>query len=527
MRNATRRITIPLMDIIRFLFKDRTELAVFLTAFLIEIAFGLYLVQRWGYTFSCGDDISHVYKARIVVDNGPNSGLGNLGVVWLPLFQILLVPLVLIDPLYTTGFAGTIVNALVTGGTCVILFRMLESRYLKGMTVFLFLCNVFTLIYGSVPMNVQLTVFFMVLGAYYFKRYWKKDSMTEFLNCSLALIFATLTRYEAWGATLLVVFLFALRELRNRRSYRLAYAHLPLWGIFAWLFWNMALFRYPLAFLSHPLHAPAVGGAGGWMMPYAWSLELTTVNVINEMSIISGLLWIVSAPLLLMLLMKRSLKFIIGSILLIPIFLHGWLCYINVSVGLTRFFYLGYVGLVLTPLLALDGHNLPRTKSVINGLLVCALFFACLTQVEIITVGTLSSYHSTFSSVNFPDVNERKSETLLIKKVIGNGSAVLCPFNSLVSGELSVYTSMSPSIFYDGYDCEQAMAKPWTKYGFVIFMKKISDYELTACNDYIKSVYGVYYYEYSFYRDPTWREKFLTHYLLVLETSRFLVFRRI
>ena len=527
MRNPARRISTPLMNIIRFLFKDKTELAVFLTAFLIEIFFGLYLVQRWGYTFSCGDDISHVYKARVVVDNGPNSGLGNLGAVWLPLFQILLMPFVLIDPLYTTGFAGTIVNALATGGICLTLFKILENRHLKAVAVSLFVCNAFTLIYGSVPMNVQSTVFFIVVGAYYFKRYWEKDSVEEFMACSSALIFATLTRYEAWGIALVVVFFFTLRELRNRRSYRLAYAQLPLWGIFAWLFWNMALFRDPLFFLNSPFHAPAFGSAGFWIMPYAWSLELTTLSMINEVSVISGLLWTVSALSFLMLLIKKDLKCIIGLILLTPIFEHWWLCYTNISVGLTRFFYFGYVGLILTPLLALDDHRLPRVKQVIIGLLICSLCFSYFMQVDMVTVGKLRSFHGLYSSVDFLYVNERESETLLIRKVIGEGSAILCPFNSLASMELSVFTGVSPSIFYDGYDCEQAMVKPWIKYDFVILMKEISDYESTAYNNYFKSVYGIQYYEYLYHRNSVWRAKFLTHYVLVLETSRFLVFGRI
>jgi len=533
------------------LFKDKTEAAVFLSAFLLEIVFGLYLVQRWGYTFSSSDDITHIYKARVVVDNGSNSGLSLLGAVWLPLFQILLIPLVLIDSLYTTGFAGTIINALATGGICVTLFKMLESKYLKVAATLLFLGNIFTLIYGSVPMNVQLTVLFMVLGTHYFKRYWEKDHMTEFLKCSLALFLATLTRYEGWGATLLVIFLFVLRELKNRRYHRLAYAHIPAWGIFAWLFWNMALFRDPLSFLSHPLHVTTIG----WVMPHAWSLELTTVNVINAISVISGPIWVVSALLLPILLMKRNSKFITSLILLTPIFSHWLLSYINVSLGCIRFFYLGYIGLVLTPLLALDSllceQNTPhydftrknthkerqvrvayiikkaRIKPIMIGLLACSLFYAGLTQVDIITVGTLRSYPFKFSSVDFLYADKVKSEALLIKEVIGSGSAVLCPFTSTGSAKLSVFTGTSPSIFYDGYDSEQAMANPWIKYDFVIVTKNISDYDLTAFNNYFKSVYDIRYYEYLYYKDATWREKFLTYYMVVLETSHYLLFRRI
>ena len=530
-----------MFKILAKLFKDKTEVAIFLSAFLLEIVFGLYLIQRWGYTFSSGDDISQVYKARVIMDNGSNSGLGALGAVWLPVFQILLMPLVLMDSLYTTGFAGTIINALATAGICVILFRMLESTYLKVVGILLFLCNVFTLVYGSVPMNVQLTLLFIVLGAYYFKHYWEKDEITEFLKCSLVLILASLTRYEGWAATLLVMFLFVLKELKGRHYYRLAYTHIPAWGIFAGVFWNMALFRDPLSFLSHPLHATAKG----WVLPYAWSLELTTINVINAISVISGPLWIIpvlSLPILLM--KKRDSKFITSLILLTPIFSHWLLIYTNVSVGSIRFFYLGYVGLVLTPLLALDSireQNTPRCdfrrknpykerqarvahiikkariKPIILTLLACSLFYAYLTQIEVITLGTLGSYSFKFSSVDFQYANVVKGAVLPIKKVIGSGSAVLCPFDSVVSSELSV-TGLSPSILFDGYDIEQAMANPWTKYDFVIIRKNVSDDELIASNNYFKSLYGINYYEYSYYNNAKWKEQFLTHYTVVLES---------
>ena len=522
------------------LFKDKNELAIFLVGFLVEIGFGFYLVQRWGYTFPSGDDISHIYKARVVIDNGANSGFGALGVVWLPIFQILLMPLVLIDTLYTTGFAGTIINALATGGICVILFRMLENTYLKMVGVLLFLCNIFTLIYGSVPMNVQLTVLFMILGAYFFKHYWEKHDIVEFLKCSLVLTLASLTRYEGWVATFLVMFLFVLRELKNKRYHRLAYAHFPAWGIFAWLFWNMALFRDPLSFLSHPLHATAQD----WMLPYSWSLELTTINVINAISVIFGPLWIISA-LSLLILMKRDSKFITSLILLTPILSHWLLIYTNISLGSIRFFYLGYVGMVLTPLLALDSFYKQNTnkrrarltciiikvKPIVIGLLLCSMhaciFFAFITQVDIIIVGKSESYSFTFTSIDFIRVDELKSEILRIKKEIGSGGTILCPFDSVLSSRLSVFTGMSPSIFYDGYACEQAMITPWIKYDFAIFNKRISEDDLVARNNYFKSVYGIPYCEYLYYKNSSWKENFLSHYVVVSETSHYLVFRRI
>ena len=529
------------------LFKNKTEIAIFLSAFLIEIGFGLYLVHRWGFTFSCFDDVLHIYKARVVVDNGSQSGLANLGVVWLPLFQILLMPLVLIDPLYTTGFAGTIVNALATGGICVTLYKMFRDRGTKLVAMILFLSNGFTIIYGSAPMNEQLVFLFLVLGAYYFKRYWEKDDVAEFIKCSLVLILGTLTRYEVWPATFLAVLFFIVREQKNGKSYRLAYAHLPLWGIFAWLFWNLAIFRDPLMFINHPMGTRSQTFA--MPLSYAGSFGLTILQTITELGNISGFLWLVSTLSLLMLLFLRRTSKIVSSLFLMsPIGMHIIFAYAHLSPMLTRYFYMGYIGLIVTPLFLFEEchgkgnkrwvHFYKRGVKIAKVIFVVALFSSlALTypfQINIIQTGIHPGVLNTpwaRDDIAIAHVEGAGEEVLEIKNVLSQ-SSILVPCTSEVSAQLSIFAGISPSVIFDPYDdpiYAQTMESPWEHYQYVIIKKTNEGYDaiVASWNDYYKSLHGTRYYEYLYYNDPEWRTLFLDHYGFVLETSRFLVFKRV
>ena len=516
MRNATLRI-------MRFLFKDKIELVIFLLAFLIEMAFGFYLLYRWGHTFACGDAVSHLYIPRTVVDNGPYSAFANLGTVWLPIFHLLVMPLVLINSLYTTGLAGTIVNALATGGICVILYRIIGDKKLGILASILFLCNAFTLIYGATSMMEQTAIFFIVLAAYYFKRYWEKDDITEFMKCSLALIFGTLTRYEAWAVTLLVIFFFMLRELKNGKKYRVAYAHLPLWGIFAWLFWNLAIFRDPLAFIRHPLMMPQ------GLQPSPLSIWVVVEIISQNLFMISGMLYFLAIIAVgVILVRKKFLKAAVSLVLITPVPLIAFLSSLGIYSGWIRIYYSGLTGLVISPfLLAKDFKKLLRVAIVI--IIFIAYSIAPIAQTNFLTagVGTVSPR----SDINFFAVSKLKEEVNVIKGKIDKQIALMssAPGNPGAHSYAyySIFTGSSPSLIIDDHDQElylMAMEKPWEYCPYVIMEKaKADDPVMKIVDDYLQGKYFVHRY----YNDDNWRSTFLQHYELVLETEHYLVFRRL
>lgn len=497
------------------LFKDKTEGAIFFTAFLIEIAFGLYLLQRFGFTFDSLDAIYHLYIPRTVIDNGAYSTLANFGTVWLPVFHLLAIPLVSIDLLYTTGFAGTIVNALLTGGICVILYRLVGEKY-GILAPALFLSNIFTLKLGATAMMEQATIFFIVLATYYFAHYWEKGDLVEFMKCSLALIIGTLTRYEVWAMALVIIFFFIGRELKNKGVHRTAYAHFPLWGIFAWLFWNLAIFRDPFAFMHHPVGTVAQAEAVG--TPLAWDIAKIPALVSVSLTELTGYGWILSLLILLILPLRGCKKHVpIIIVLLSPLLLNIVTALIGFSGWLVRYVYLIMPALILTPLFLMRAE-VKSNKLTCVAILVVLLSFSSAFLVQIQPLASGSSPPG-----EFPALVSIKAQFNDMKTLIGNEKVLMNAFHG--SGIYSVLTGTSPAQIIDDYDgigYITAMEEPWNHASYVIILKTNPDYYfLRSMNEY----YGGKFYEYLFYNDVRWRDVFLEHYELVAEIGSYLVFR--
>ena len=493
------------------LFKDKTEAAIFFSALLVEIAFGLYLVQRWGFTFSCWDAVSHLYIPRAIIDN-KTFNLGNLGTVWLPLFHILIMPLVLFDPLYTTGFAGTILNALMTGGVCILLYRLTGGGKFGTLASALFICNVFTLIYGSTPMTEQTAIFFMILATYYFKRYWEKDDLLAFMKCSLALLFGTLTRYEVWAVALLVASFFLIKELKVKvkRYHRLAYIHFPFWGVFAWLFWNLAIFRDPLMFLHHPRSAQAQAANS----PYKFSVSTTFATSVEVLNVVIGYAWILSVGILIFYILKsaQARKTSLTCLLLLsPVPFIIMTSFIGSSFLFERHFYLGLVGLLLTPFL-LSNHENKKVRSIIFVSFIVLFALAIPTQNTIVTSG-----HSP-GDIAIPFVVHQRTEVNEIKRIIGDRDVL-----THQAWYLSTLTSTSPKQIIDDYDPEYVsiMVKPWAFNVTFVVIPKLTLSEMEATNNF----YEEKFYVYRYFHTPAWQNDFLKSYRLVLELDNYLVFK--
>jgi len=504
------------------LFKDKTEVAIFFTAFLVEIAFGLYLVNGWGCTYVLdftrlgGDLIAHLYIPRSVIDNGSYSGLANLGTVWLPLFHILLIPFVSIDVLYSTGLAGTVVNSIMIGGICTLLYKLTGSK-LGIVASGLFLINVYTLTYGAASHMMATGVFLTLLGVYYFKGYWEKDDVAEFMKCSLTLILATLSRYEAWMVAFLVVLLFVIREVKNKRGYRLAYAHLPFWGVFAWLFWNLAIFRDPLIWVSGPFP-----GAFGYYGEVAGKFFSPSINAILTYGIpglitLSGFLWLLALVTIPLSLMRRDYKkFCIVLLSMAPL---AFIFSAQTS-GWERIFYFALPGIILAPFLAVrDNNRRVRIAFIICLIIIYGVTIPTQHKLIIEEIGATPTPYVAYVDENAQLVN-----------AIGGGSYVLASGagSRSPSRALSVSYGISPSKIIDEYDGSlftDASKKPQQYCEYVIIDKIAYDAYteafLKASNDYYGSHF-LYLYHY----DSAWHDEFVMYYELVLETEHFLVFQR-
>lgn len=217
-----------------------------------------------------GDARAHLDVARHVTD-GLNTGLAQLGSVWLPLPHILLVPLVAITPLWHNGAAGAIV-----GGACFVyaalrIFSLVEelsgSRLAAWCGFAVFVLNLNMLYLQSTALTEPVLLAFSIGAVYHLARWMRTLRARDLLWGALFVFCATLTRYEGWAllaASVLVVGLWASLNDRRKKSPQ---ANLALFGVIScygivlWLLYNLIIFHDPLYFLHSAYSAQAINEA--------------------------------------------------------------------------------------------------------------------------------------------------------------------------------------------------------------------------------------------------------------------------
>src|SRR5215510_3890132 len=118
----------------------------------------LYFLYR-NQTYVHIDAIAHVNKARNLFDHF-EPGLRNLGSVWLPLPHLVIAPLAAIDPLWTSGAAGSLISVACFIGTSVFLFSIgsawAGSRVAGWVAFMLFALNPRLIYFFTTPENEPL-----------------------------------------------------------------------------------------------------------------------------------------------------------------------------------------------------------------------------------------------------------------------------------------------------------------------------------------------------------------------------------
>ena len=223
-----------------------TDILILAVATLMQFTYALLIFQRWGQTFVAADDVTHSYIARELW-----FGMSNMGGTWLPLYHILLAPFTLVPALYVSGLAGVIVNAVATGLSSMLLYRIIPNKY-GVLASLVYAGNYLTLTYSSTASTEPTAILFAFWALYYMKQYLSFEKRESFFKMATVLSVGELTRYEVWVLAFILVSVFALREIRRGRKYNLAFSHLAFWGAILWMTWDTAIFRSPLFFMQSP-----------------------------------------------------------------------------------------------------------------------------------------------------------------------------------------------------------------------------------------------------------------------------------
>ena len=235
------------------LFKSKEELLLGIILLLVSTAAAIRLYAADKYAFILyGDAASHLVKARQLADSW-QPGVENIGTVWLPIPHILLLPFSLVDSLFFSGAAGPVVGIPLLIGTSLLLFaivrRLTDSRPIALLSALMFGLNPNVIYLSLTPMS-ELTFFFLIaLGGYALQRWLYDGKDGWMLVCALAVVFATLSRYEAWllapCVTLIAIVEACFSWKRNEASRvrtMIGAAIISLAGIVLWFCWNKFMY---------------------------------------------------------------------------------------------------------------------------------------------------------------------------------------------------------------------------------------------------------------------------------------------
>jgi hypothetical protein len=246
--------------------REKTQaLIIFLLVLVIGLisAVILYLaVDKYSLLYYW-DAVSHQVAARKLVDWGENPGLGQIGTVWMPLPHFLLLPFTLVDWLFSTGFAGTVLSLPCLALTSIFLHKIVGALKARSSIVFpsyaaftcamLYATNPNILYLGITSMTEAPFMLFFVASAYYFQTWYQNGNrLRDLILCSIFVSFATLCRYEAWFLPIfliMVVIASSVRRKNNRqKALAMAAGLLSFTSITFWLAWNQYHYGDPFEF---------------------------------------------------------------------------------------------------------------------------------------------------------------------------------------------------------------------------------------------------------------------------------------
>lgn len=227
----------------------------------LSVALYLYNLDKYSLVYF-GDSVSHMLAARKLVDWSENPGFAQLGTVWLPLPHFLLLPFTLIDPLFTTGFAGAAVSLPSLAITAALLYKMIRTHLVGGLSyvafagALLYALNPNILYLGMTAMTEAPFMLFFVASAYFFQKWHRNPELLRSLMLSSVFIMlATLCRYEGWILPLFLapfatVLLSRAKFDAQKKAIGILLAFASFSGIALWVGYNAYQYGDPLEFAN-------------------------------------------------------------------------------------------------------------------------------------------------------------------------------------------------------------------------------------------------------------------------------------
>ncbi len=247
-----------------------------------------------GFTLYWGDAEAHLNNARRMVE-ARHTGYEQIGRIWLPFTQVLMLPWVVSDRLWRSGLAGAISSALCFTAAASLLFA--ATRRVLGpasawCATALFLLNPNALYLQSIPMMEA--VFFMgQIGILFFTiRYRETQSITDLTGAAILCLAASLTRYEGWIFIPFVTLYVFWASRTAKLPKTLFFGALASAGILWWLYYNWWLTGDMLDFYRGPGSPKDIQGGHPYPGHGDWRVALEYYLTASKLVVGWPLLWL-------------------------------------------------------------------------------------------------------------------------------------------------------------------------------------------------------------------------------------------
>lgn len=245
-------------DMKNFLSKKDILLIVFYLS-LLSVLSSLFYISS-GLNLPYADAISRLNIARKVFDN-LTPGVVQLGNVWLPLPQVLMLPFIWIDFMWRTGLAGSIMSSIsfIVGGVYVYKSAKLisNSALASFFTLNIYALNINVLYLQTTAMSEVIFIALLAICIYYLLLFIKENHWKYLIPAGFFISCLTLTRYEGLPMLLfssLMVFFYLL--FKDRKFYLIEgkfiiFLVLASFGFFLWTIYLLLIFDDPFFWITY------------------------------------------------------------------------------------------------------------------------------------------------------------------------------------------------------------------------------------------------------------------------------------
>ncbi len=227
--------------------------AVFITVILGLIS--QILSYYFDYNFAYRDSIYRLEAARRFFD-AYNPGLINqIGTVWLPVPNLLLMPFAYVDFLWQTGLAAAIMNFplfVISAAVVFLSIKKLTNNVIATWFGFLvYVLNYNILYFQTTSMTEQLYLTLIICSFYFLLLWADRKKLKHLLWSSFFISLGVGSRYDAWPVaivSIVIVFVISLIDKEKPIRNSFIYGFVPVLLIIVWFWYNWLFYGDALEF---------------------------------------------------------------------------------------------------------------------------------------------------------------------------------------------------------------------------------------------------------------------------------------